>query len=797
MARRGKRRVQPQSRPAPARATDPASAGPPAAPPQAMPTANMPPAIGMDEQQYARGGSVTGDREHAVLRSMAGAPRTGYLKGYADGGYVDPMGYVPDPVRAPPPRPSYYDEANLIGRREPTISPMYGAMAETGYANGGAVRGYQEGGEVEEETRRRAMEEEAARAAAEQARARDIERAPVGMPTGYGGGEQAAAPQPRGHSFSDVLDYLHDSVFGRAQAAEAPSAPSAPSAPPVTGYAGPAATAGAGGYGGELVSGPPVRPQSAFDAARAAGTIDPQGEPLPGRPLSLTSDAPPTISGQPGTPAWPGTPAGSDLGRIEREIAERPRADPTKMGTFERLIALPGELATRGYDAVRRQMAENRMFTGASLGPNVGDRPVGAHIQEGIRNLLQGDRPYTPEQATNVLKEIHNDPQADHNPMVQKTFDSLKTLDEKAAFSQTLRDPFNGYLGIGQAALEHGRLDVAIKAIEQAHNLLPNNMKLNITQDKDGSFIATVRPEIGGGGAGQAYSIRMNNAGGLYDLLTKHMQFDAVGKNGIQNALEQAAKATQPAAPAPGLASGDRLLTGTPAAEGARIDERNQRLGYPATGDVDRSGIPYAGGPTDTRISRGLSPSGLPTAASDARAGGTDVTRREADMRRSGAYRVGDYAPGMDRAPPASVRPAGGGSEGGDPWALQAPQTSAAPVGRVTAAPIASLGREAPAQQPGVAWQPPRRPSDQEVQETEARQRFIDRVHGRPSQTAEVLTPDQALQRQAAAAAPAAPAAAAAPADENVAQIKNDADYAKLPKGARFVGPDGKVRIKP
>jgi hypothetical protein len=555
---------------------------------------------------YANGGSVGDDTVYAGTAPDWGAfgggrgedpaeaykralflKSTGYGAGYANGGAVRRSagsggggGGGGGPV-------SYDSLGNVVTEFSRPLTPDEWKIAQVGpdLARGGPVRGYQEGGEVEdEEARRRRAAEEAA--LAEQSRARenqpldirspadtgyrDVARAPVGMPTGYGGGERAPAAQ--GSAFSKVLDYLHDSFIGRAQAAEAPPAALA------TGYG-----QGVGGYGGELVSGPPTRPQSAYDAARIAGTVDPQGEPVPGRPLSLRSEAPPTISGQ-ATPAVPSLPGSSRLAEVEREIAARPQVDTSQMGTLEKIARVPGALLERAGDTMRRADAERELFTGTRFGFSNQDTPWLPGLQRGIDNLLRGDRSHTPAEVHQVLRTISDDPQADHNPMVQKTFDSLKTIEDKAAFTQTLRDPYNRYMGIAQAAIDRGDMSMALKFIEQAHNLLPNNQKLNIVPDKNGSFTATIRPE--GVGGGNAYSVRLTDPRDIYNLATTAMQFDTVGKVGLQKVFERMATAKADAAKAEGdklvaargVLPGDRpvrsIASGEPGYEPVQAEER-------------------------------------------------------------------------------------------------------------------------------------------------------------------------------------------------------------------------------
>jgi hypothetical protein len=525
------------------------------------------PTMGVDDGQYARGGPVRGN--------------------YARGGYVRDEDTVYGSTA-----PDWSPEADSGGYRDeidPYRLAMLRAGYSTGYADGGPVRrtGYQEGGEVEEDWRRRQREIEAEiertptremvsgdprklgliPADTSYASPSESSREKIGMPTGYGDGEQAAAqPRQRGSTFSDVLDYLHDSVFGRAQAAEAA---------PATGYRGAGGAPAAGGYGGELVT-PPAQ-----NLREAAEQTPPPAAALP---LDLRSTAPPTISGQ-ATPAVAAIPGDTRLAEVEREIAARPQVDTSKMGTLEKLARLPGALLERYGDASRRADAEREMFTGSRFAVSDVDRPILPRLKQGLDDMLRGDRSHTPAEAHQVLRTISDDPQADHNPMVQKTFDSLKTLEDKAAFTQTLRDPYNRYVGIAQAAIDRGNMPMALKFLEQAHNLLPNNQKLNIVQDKDGSFVATVRPE--GQGGGKAFSVRLTDPRDIYNLATRDMQFDTVGKVGLQRVFERMAEAK-----ASGTAAAGAATSGAAAAPAA-------------TADRGPGGIPYVGGTTGTRLERG------------------------------------------------------------------------------------------------------------------------------------------------------------------------------------------------
>jgi hypothetical protein len=92
---------------------------------------------------FAKGGAVDlMPDSYAAYKPMKSDPvaRRRYSPrhvGYAEGGFVDPMNYVPDrPEHAQPQQK--FDEFNMVGRTDPMVDPML-TQRPTGYATGGPI----------------------------------------------------------------------------------------------------------------------------------------------------------------------------------------------------------------------------------------------------------------------------------------------------------------------------------------------------------------------------------------------------------------------------------------------------------------------------------------------------------------------------------------------------------------------------------------------------------------------------------------------------------------------------------
>lgn len=134
-----------------------------------------------------------------------------------------------------------------------------------------------------------------------------------------------------------------------------------------------------------------------------------------------------------------------------------------------------------------------------------------------------------------------------------------KGVDAQANFVQKMRPGYNNLMSTGVAALADNNVVDAMRLVSAAHNLLPNERKLDFQLDpKGGGIIATVQPE--GPGGGQPMAVRLT-AAQFYDFVTgPASQFDVVAKNGIEKNLRTLASPP----PAPGLQPGDRSVGGLP-----------------------------------------------------------------------------------------------------------------------------------------------------------------------------------------------------------------------------------------
>ena len=421
---------------------------------------------------------------------VASAVRQGYARG---GDVRDPMDYVPDalPTREEP--RNTYDPYNTIGREEPKVSPLLAYEEQRS--------GYAEGGEVDDEEERRRREMEA---------------------TGYA----QPARKEEGSTLGKVMDYIHGMFsVGEAGAAENPQLPQRPAAPqPDISAAAPRTGYNPGGYGGELTSPPPE--------VRGGSPDEVTAKPLP-PPLSLQAQAPPSISGQ-DTPRVAEIPAGSPLGQARSAAAARQKAagtDPESQPGIARMLwDLPGALG----DKAREADARAAMYEGTA-GQQLSGWWEGK--KRGLQSLLYGEHPNTPEEAIRVLEQHPLDP--GHNKMVQDTFNELgktKGVDAQANFVQKMRPGYNNLMSTGVAALADNNVVDAMRLVSAAHNLLPNERKLDFQLDpKGGGIIATVQPE--GPGGGQPMAVRLT-AAQFYDFVTgPASQFDVVAKNGIEKSL--------------------------------------------------------------------------------------------------------------------------------------------------------------------------------------------------------------------------------------------------------------------
>jgi hypothetical protein len=387
---------------------------------------------------------------------------------------------------------------------------------------------------------------------------------PYGMNTGYG---QPEAPPPveEPRPLRHVLDYIHKqfSPISEARADEAPRAPQ------MTGYS--------GGYGGDLTTSP-AAPRNAREAQGDISNPELGINPPDRPPMSLQSPAPPSISGQ-DTPSLPAAPGASTLGRM----GEQPTYDPNE-GLLQKLGRLPGAI----YDKYQRQQAEKEQYEGPSDIMGAPGRWWRAG-ERGIEDMIRGDRPMTAEQAVQRVKStIHEDPRADHDKLVQDTYNNLgkeeNGIDKQAAFVQAMRDPYNAHLATAQTALANNRIDEALFAFQQAHNLLPNSTKLTFAIDpQGGGVLATVQPH-----KGDAFTTRLG-AAQVHDMITGHAShFDNVAKDGLEMPLrfysgqrqvtaQDGSKQWVPAGQAATAAAGPRdAVTGVPVQRGP-------------------GGIPYAG----------------------------------------------------------------------------------------------------------------------------------------------------------------------------------------------------------
>jgi hypothetical protein len=136
-----------------ASAPAPSSLAPPMPSPPAIPSTGMPVSApgmsvmpGDEDQGYARGGAIPspmpGYSDYTMMKTDPVARRRyspRHVK-FAEGGYVDPMDYVPNqPTQQPPVQSSQFDQFNLVGREAPQVNPMLAADQPTGYAKGGPI----------------------------------------------------------------------------------------------------------------------------------------------------------------------------------------------------------------------------------------------------------------------------------------------------------------------------------------------------------------------------------------------------------------------------------------------------------------------------------------------------------------------------------------------------------------------------------------------------------------------------------------------------------------------------------
>ena len=274
------------------------------------------------------------------------------------------------------------------------------------------------------------------------------------MDTGY------AQPAPqRGSSLGAVMDYIHGMFsVGGAQAAENPQLPqrAAPAQPdqfsteprrPMTGY-------NVGGYGGELTS-PTPEARGTGIAGRGDGQAD------AGAAVAAVAGA--AVDLGPGHAAGRGGAgrllSGADAGGAGSSPQSR-RAD---IGTQR--VGPDHQSPPCWGRAAQRRIGERELYGGTSFGASdtwnpAGNQPVWTGIRNTLEGLIGGDHPKTPAETLKVLDTITQNPQADHNPMVQKTFDELGRkggVDGQANFVQSLRPTYDRYMGIGQAALSQGR----------------------------------------------------------------------------------------------------------------------------------------------------------------------------------------------------------------------------------------------------------------------------------------------------------------------------------------------------
>ena len=554
-------------------------------------------------------------------------------------------------------------------------------------------RGYQDGGDVQN---RRFPDFDAPYGYVQ-----DItDQAPVGMPTGY------AEPQPErprtGHSLPEIIDLIHRQFgIGEARADEAPPTPQ----PRVTGYS--------GGYGGELTEPPRLDtpPRNALEEdqqKRAADAAKP--------PLSLQSPANPVFSGQ-ATPQTMGPPSGSRMEEeLQRQKEQQAAEDPNSWN--------PLTAARDWYQRARVGAAERELFEGKAGQIGGWSIPGLQSMSDRTKEMLQGDRVNTPEQARKVLDTIANNPRVDHSKMVLDTYNSLNTPEEKAQFMQSIRPYYNQLMGIAQAAYSQakdpstsGFNEIGNHFTQMANHLMPNERNMTIQPGgKDGGWLVTVRPEGPNGGDAKSYRL---SAAQLHDMVSgPTMQFDLMAKNGLQKNLDTLTGIHQQAAVA--------TDTRTPFAQQAVTAPAVAPTAIPAAGAT--TGVGTAA--TEPRLIQHSDPRGIyhPTSMQQAQSD-IAVQRAATAANQQAANRIAERAasPAADMIDIRTGRPVGRSAEEQMPTTIN-PRTGAVDVTR----PPPSLG--------GIPV------SAQDPASIAARERFVRGAQAPPSQTEAIRTPEQAAR---------------------------------------------------
>jgi len=517
----------------------------------------MPPDIGVggDDEGYARGGNVGPgfDINYTAIRTDPVARRRYSPRhvGYAQGGAVDPMDFVPDDPGRSSFRPGYYDPTNMIGRDTPQVSPMYAGMPDTGYAQGGEV----EGGKVDVFPRMREQKPTVNL----DARVPDSGTYPVGL-RGVGEGPIPTYMAPQNMNALPSKPGVEDN---RRFSSPISTDPTIPIRQRIRGYAGGGTVVpqGAPSVGRMAVPAldlnPPrdaVSPGNAQLYADVAAlrerTAHPPALNLPqAQPFQMPSFGAPAPSGGGGggpvpmtggvqaAPGWADayrqatTPAGG-LGQAYGPAWDTPfgrqfdRWDPRfpGVGMFER-----GGPVT-GY-------AKGGTVAGQDPGQDFPlDASAGDNSSSGLMGYMRGDNAMDPQELEGVLQQIAQlDPsQGEDAVNLTAIVQAAQSGDMERAASilAGFRKRFDRLNATAQGAAAHGDLEVAARLAAKAHSQVPDGKTINYAVGPDGSVTATVSP---------TNATFQMSAQQFHDYLVgPNTSFDHILERGLENNLQAA-----------------------------------------------------------------------------------------------------------------------------------------------------------------------------------------------------------------------------------------------------------------
>lgn len=436
-------------------------------------------------------------------------------RGYQEGGEVD--NELPVPLPRERPQRSLKEDVGFYdvprsgkGPREP-FRPA--SMTAERRATGGALAGA--AGSVDPEQFHEAQQDWP------ESQNIEIRRRRMRGRSGYAEGGEVDAPQQQERSpLGQVLDYTRKQ-FGLDQIGQ-----------PRTGYQG----------GGEVTDDETIIPPT---ARATEGVVSPD-VPVPEQPQTLADEIK----------------EARERGRAA--LAERPLPKPPEPHTvvspykppppvnepasispeagwgevLGAAVKRPFEKAYKAYEAATGSgdpFDTTKRAFGEPAGPQEPRAPFD-WVKKGIAGYLQGDRALPPEQMTQVI-EAH--PLGDHNVAVQRTFDDLKRkgdIDTASQLVQGLRQPYSNLLAYSQAAMDRGNSEAAMRFMEKAHDLLPNERKMSIRQGEGGNFVVTVAPDRAGGGPSSTYNLSPQQ---FHQLAHgPAMQFDHAADNMIEKNLQ-------------------------------------------------------------------------------------------------------------------------------------------------------------------------------------------------------------------------------------------------------------------